>query len=208
MYKFIPISLRKLWNDITLREKDVIQLGIGLVNSVKNLHSTGYIHNDIKLDNIMLTESIEVVLIDYGKAEKFNLADKSHRPNKHVVQYGNPHFCSKNVHLDQTLSRRDDLIQIVYNLMCLFNSYRPLRDIIGDHPDEFIEYKKEASAEEFCKDNDCEFLSEVLDHCYSLKYDETPDYAKIIFLLKKALMDLGLGPGDIFPRNVNINNNR
>ena len=77
---------------------------------VKNLHSAGYIHNNIKLDKVMLTENIEVVMIDYGKAKKFNLKDGSHRPNKLVVQHGNPFLCSKNLHLNQTLSRRDDLI--------------------------------------------------------------------------------------------------
>ena len=81
-----------------------------MVESVQSLHSTGYIHNDIKLDNVMITDDNEVVLIDYGKAEKFGLQGMSHRPNKPVVQYGNPHFCSKNVHHNQTLSRRDDLI--------------------------------------------------------------------------------------------------
>ena len=98
----------------------------------------------------MLTESIEVVLIDFGKAEKFNLADGCHRPNNLKVQTGNPYFCSKNLHLDQTLSRRDDLIQVVYILMCLHNSFKPLRRFLENDSDKFVEIKRETSAEEFC----------------------------------------------------------
>ena len=52
--------------------------------------------------------------------------------------------------------------------------------------------------------NNSQFLSEVLDHCYKLKYDETPDYSYIVFLLKKSAMELDLAPGGIFSPNNNI----
>ena len=39
-------------------------------------------------------------------------------------------------------------------------------------------------------------------YSYSLKYDETPDYSKIVFLMKKALMGLELGPEGIFSRRI------
>ena len=71
----------------------------------------------------MLDEDNQVYLIDYGQAEKYNLPDGTHRLNVEIIQYGNPHFCSKNVHHNLTLSRRDDLIQVIYNLICLVNSF-------------------------------------------------------------------------------------
>ena len=91
--------------------------------------------------------------------------------------------------------------------MCLQNSFRPIRRLLGDDPENelFVEYKKQTSAEEFCRQNKSKFLSEALDHIYSLKYEETPDYSKIIFLLKKGLMDMNLGPGGIFARRRNDN---
>ena len=100
MYKFIPKDLLTLWRTNQVSEpRDVIQIGIELIQCVANIHSTGFLHNDIKLDNIMIDEDNKVFLIDYGNASKFNLPDGTHRPNLPVDQYGNPYFCSKNVHL-------------------------------------------------------------------------------------------------------------
>ena len=152
----------------------------------------------------MITTTNEVILIDYGKAEKIYLSDSTHRPNNPVACYGNPHFCSKNLLHDQTLSRRDDLIQVVYNLICLQSSFKPLRRFLGVDPlgENFKKYKKLTTAAQFCNFNNSQYLSEVLEHCYSLKYDETPDYSKIVFLMKKALMGLELGPEGIFSRSI------
>ena len=97
----------------------------------------------------------------------------------------NPHFCSINVLRKQTLSRRDDFIQIVYNLMCLSNEFGPIRNIMGFDPEgeNFAEYKNKVSASEFCEQNGTPFFSDVLEECYSLGYNEVPKYHKIIYLL-------------------------
>jgi len=134
VYKYIPMNLKSLWRRKILKDRDIIQIGIQLVDCVSKLHSTGHVHNDIKLDNIMISEENEVTLIDFGQAQKYT-SKGVHRPNLPVKQYGNPHFCSKNVFEDQTLSRRDDLIQVIYNLMCLTNSYKPITDLINDDPE-------------------------------------------------------------------------
>ena len=60
-----------------------------LVESVENLHSTGYLHLDIKLDNVLVSEQNRVVLIDYGKARKFELKKGSHCPNTGRMEWGN-----------------------------------------------------------------------------------------------------------------------
>ena len=104
-----------------MSRKDVAEIGIQLLQCVENMHSAGYIHGDIKPDNIMLNEQNKVTLIDFGFAEKFLLPDGSHRPNTGSERDLNPHFCSKN-HLNKhTSSRRDDIIQVVYTLMCMKN---------------------------------------------------------------------------------------
>lgn len=43
----------------------------------------------------------------------------------------------------------------------------------------------------------------MLDHLYNIQYEEEPDYTFIVFLLKKALMDLDIAPGGIYSSNDN-----
>ena len=37
-----------------------------MIDCVESLHSTGYLHLDIKLDNVMIGQDNKVYLIDYG----------------------------------------------------------------------------------------------------------------------------------------------
>ena len=64
----------------TFSTRDLVQIGTELIESVANIHSTGYLHLDIKLDNIMVSERNEIVLIDYGQARKYLLEDGTHCP--------------------------------------------------------------------------------------------------------------------------------
>ena len=112
VYRYIGNkSLKDLWDEkVPFSKRDIIQIGIELVKSVQNIHSTGYLHTDVKLDNIMISDQNRVILIDYGNAQRFKLADGSHRPDVRPLEFGNPLFASKNLFTGHTLSMRDDLI--------------------------------------------------------------------------------------------------
>ena len=71
----------------------------------------------------MVSERNEIVLIDFGQARKYLLEDGTHCPDLKEMEYGNSVFASYNAFKDQTLSRRDDLIQVFYNLMVLQNEF-------------------------------------------------------------------------------------
>ena len=43
--------------------------------------------------------------------------------------------------------------------------------------------------------NNSSFLEKVLEVCYEIGYDETPNYSKIMFMLHKILLDGDLIPG-------------
>ena len=102
--------------------------------------------------------------------------------------------------LGNTVSPRDDLIQVVYSLIFLHSKFLPLYDFLGDDPlgMKFWDLKVRSSAYEFCDLNETLFMKPVLEECYRIGYDETPDYSKITFLLKQILLDVDVLPGGIY----------
>ena len=170
-------------------------------------------HLDIKLDNVLISRENEVVLIDFGQARKYLQPDGSHCPETGEAEWGNIHFASLNAFKKQTLSRRDDVIQVIYSLMCLYNQFLPLREYLGRDTEDFDLFrifKTEETAKEFCEVADCEFLREALEESYATEYDQDPDYSKIKFLLQKALLEERIVPGGryyqkkpIGPNNLN-----
>ena len=111
VYEFIEKTLKQAWNRSELSKRDILQIGIQLIKAAESIHNLGYVHTDIKLDNLMFNRENKVFIIDYGNAQKYLLPDGTHRPNgSGPDKYVNPHFGSKNALNKQTLSRRDDLI--------------------------------------------------------------------------------------------------
>ena len=81
--------------------------------------------------------------------------------------------------------------------MALRNNFGPLCHRIRNDDQwlRFLEFKKTETPKKFCETNDCEFLIEALEECYSLRYDQEPNYAKLKFILQKALLEENLLPG-------------
>jgi serine/threonine protein kinase len=96
-----------------------------LIEVLRRLHDLGYVHGDIKPDNILLEtpetspeDLKQVYLIDYGKASKYwDTENNKHRPNFRVAFNNCEWFASKWRFLGHTYSRRDDIISLLYSLM-------------------------------------------------------------------------------------------
>jgi len=91
--------------------------------------------------------------------------------------------------------------------MVIHNKLEPLRTSLGRDPrhKKFLKFKLEQTDKKFCEACDCPFLYEALKECYSLRYDELPDYSKLQFILKKALLQEDLVPGGKYLPQRQIN---
>ena len=70
VYRHIDHTLKEDYEDpeTDISLQDIVQIGIELIGCVENVHSTDYVHLDLKMDNIMISEDFKVHLIDYGQA--------------------------------------------------------------------------------------------------------------------------------------------
>lgn len=63
-------TLRQRYRDQTLRDIDILEIGIQMCRALEHAHKRGVVHRDIKPENIMLVEgdAIDVRLMDFGVA--------------------------------------------------------------------------------------------------------------------------------------------
>lgn len=64
-------TLRELYREQTLTDRDILEIGIQLSRALEHSHKRGVVHRDIKPDNIMLIDgdTIDVRLMDFGVAQ-------------------------------------------------------------------------------------------------------------------------------------------
>lgn len=94
-----------------LEQKEIVQIGIQLINALESIHAAGFTYNDLKCDNIVIDESDNLRLIDFGFATRFRSSEGEHLSQRSMKHFrGNMIFASLNMFEFKSTSRRDDLI--------------------------------------------------------------------------------------------------
>ncbi|KAJ0606474.1 casein kinase 1-like protein HD16 isoform X2 [Helianthus annuus] len=191
-------SLWDVWNsnNQTLSEEMVACIAVESLSILEQLHLRGFVHGDVKPENFLLGQpgtpnEKKLYLVDLGLASKWrdtssgNHVDYDQKPD---VFRGTVRYASVHAHLGRTGSRRDDLESLAYTLIFLLKGKLPWQGFIGDNKGFLVCRKKMATSPDhlcyFCPSPFKEFLEVVT----SLKFDEEPNYSKLIALFENCLV--------------------
>ncbi|KAL8031878.1 hypothetical protein ABFX02_13G058100 [Erythranthe guttata] len=199
------------WNVYEMDKHMVICIAIEGIYILKEFHSRGYVHGDIKPDNFCLgqtntPQANKLFLVDFGLAARW----LDIRTNSHVVYDQQPfryrgtmRYASVHVQLGRTPSRRDDLESFVYMLILLLQGRLPWQDHNAPDPVEHkgfneCKIKREISLDTLCRTCPKPF-KQFAQNVFSLKFDEEPEYTKYISLLNVLISS---SPDIVRPINI------
>lgn len=176
--------------------KTTILIMIQLLESIKYIHNSGYIHRDIKPKNLVINSSdpSKISIIDFGLSIKF-IKDNHHIPCKKTKVFcGTERYASIAAHTRYTQSRKDDLESILYTIIYLYKGRLPWQGIKSSNKSErlkcVLKKKQEIGIPELCKGMPREF--EVFGkYINSIEFNEKPHYTSMTRMFYNLYENLG-----------------
>ncbi|CAD8143523.1 unnamed protein product [Paramecium octaurelia] len=105
-----------------LSEKQIAQLMKGILDALFEMHSNGFVHRDLKLENIMLEskEHMQIKLVDFGFAEEINEKEL-------ISKAGTPGFLAPEIFRGYPYTQKGDVFSAGCVLYILTAGYAPFR---------------------------------------------------------------------------------
>jgi casein kinase 1 len=176
--------------------KTVCMIGKRMIDILEGIHSKKRIYRDIKPDNILIGDEDPwcIYLVDFGMSKLYI----DERTGRHIPLLNNKkltgtaRYASVNTHIGLEQSRRDDLESLGYVLIYFARGTLPWMGINASTGKEKYcligEKKRKTSAQVLCKGMVGEkYFVEYINYVRGLKFEETPDYARLRSMLDKVL---------------------
>lgn len=168
------------------------------IKILKSIHSAGYLHLDIKPDNIgvkRVPSGHQVYLLDLGLARKYQFDGIHCREGPVRELRGNPIFASIPVMKCMTPSRRDDLESLLYTLAFMGNGDLPWRVSTESSSREswrtLAVIKQKCSSIEICCCLPSQFAA-ILTQIRLLPFEAKPAYRQYIKQIEQAAAELSI----------------
>jgi serine/threonine protein kinase len=200
LYYFMVIELlgNSLENVLNVSKKlnikIVLQIGIIILNILKNIHDRGFVHRDIKPENFLLTieKPKKIHVVDFGLSKPYLIHGLHIDCKKKQKFMGTPTFASLNAHNFFEQSRRDDLESLSYMLIYFYFGTLEWMDndtyfLNNEEENNYIKNKKELIGE---NKNIPSILIQYHNRIRKLEFTETPAYEKYIEVFTSELLNI------------------
>lgn len=185
------MNLRKLQQEQKPKSRfstlTAYKIVIMLIERIEQLHSACLVHNDLKLENIVIgiDDPSLIYLIDFGLTSSFETDGAKHIEKEFIRNFsGNFLFASLNSCRGYNKSRRDDIESLFYMLIYLINDeYLPWCDLLSRDPNagkpDLKQLLKERLNLKYTRSlftlvpNE---LTDILKKVLTLTFDEKPKY--------------------------------
>ncbi|KRZ50895.1 putative serine/threonine-protein kinase [Trichinella nativa] len=174
-----------------------LRISVQSLHALEALHSVGYVHRDVKTDNLTIgygeVEQRRIYLIDFGLAKRYTDENGNVRqPRRKPGFRGTSTYASISAHKQKELGRVDDLWSWLYTTMEMASGHLPWN---GLKKKKLLEAKITFGVEDICQVLPIEF-KEIFLHLLSLTYYDCPNYDFISKMIQNAFKRLGYCKSD------------
>jgi serine/threonine protein kinase len=184
-------SVRKALPGHVFSLSTTIRIGIEVIRGLRELHSHGYLHQDVKPSNLVVRPSRRrpIAIIDLGLARQFiDRATNEPFPKRHRPGFaGTTRYASLNAMKGREQSQRDDLMSLLYSLVELRTGKLPWKHARRDKP-LGVALRNRTPPNKLFKKLPPQLIS-VFDVVSRCALFEVPDYDLMISFLVQAMQE-------------------
>ena len=189
-------------------------IAVKVIGSLRYLHSCGFLHLDVKPDNILIDDSgTKVSLIDFGFSRRYMLDETTHRPATHnTIVQGNVIFCSSSYLRGHSPSRRCDLESLAYTLIILEKGALPWSRCRTFADSSVVLSSREDLTNSEFYSGVSQQTKNLLTYALGLEYETVPDYDYVAGLFATSTDKVTfhtrnkLGKGKYVPKAIIVRN--
>ncbi|CAD5230965.1 unnamed protein product [Bursaphelenchus okinawaensis] len=185
-----------------------LRLASQILVSIKEIHSIGFLHRDVKPSNFAMgrtSSTMRVVyMLDFGLARLYlNNRGEIRSPRTAAGFRGTVRYAAVSAHKNKEMGRQDDLWSLFYMLVEFLQGALPWRRI--KDKDEVGRMKDEADPEKLLEGCPVELLA-IPKHLKTLGYPDEPNYSMLESVLWSCMARLSINMDDPYDWEIGYEN--